>query len=462
MTPSAKQLVIENCAGNGDIFLAECPGQTTLRWGNFLERLQRPLDPSEHIKPIDPSHFETLRQLVTQPQSAYFGPLGFFHDGQQLSTTTQLELTTDVTRIQLQANADVTPDVSHISMAAIHRSAFESLRGELCPRFDAMFDFAAHPIPTHQGSAVESIEQLVGEFYHMLPERSQLDFMLRLAVLLHELPFENFSKIIAGISMRSGYEMISNAALGFGGVCAEKTNLLQFLCDVLGIETQPVIGCADRVPDDYHDQLERFLTAPQDTPPPLWAQHYLLEVRLQKQWYLIDATGGNLPLTFLNRDDSEPFFGAGMRARMVYRVERLKLGRVARQTGDMLCLLSQFHVPDLHLQYVFEQGLGLHIGNGLYLGVYYDWGAERAMVMENYYASQAMRNGFAQPRFLHEQNFHSLPDPRLVELMRQALESLRNLYLQSRPHYTGDFTFVLQPLRDTFWRRPRLSEGVSM
>lgn len=124
----------------------------------------------------------------------------------------------------------------------------------------------------------------------------------------------------------------------------------------------------------------------------------------------------------------------------------------------MLSVLSQFHVPDLHLQYVFEQGLGLHVGNGVFIGAYFDWGGERTALMENYYSRAARAVGFPMPRFLHESNLQSLPIPRLEEMLRQTLGALRNLNQAS--HYTGDFTFVIQPLNNTFWSRPRLSACV--
>ena len=458
-----KLLVIKHHAGNGDLFFLRQPaGSEKWTMRGFTEFLRCPAHQraSEGFlaEPIDAMHFETLRQLFLQPQAAYFRPRGFFQNDQLLSLDHTIDLSDSLTRLSLCALEGSPPNLASISMADIHHAVYDSAGQELCDGFDLLFDFMDNPIRARDGQLVESLAQLASRFYELLAAESQIRFMLRVARSLHALPFENMSKLIASISMRSGYEMIGNAGHGFGGVCAEKSNLLQFLCDVLAVETSPVIGCADTVPADYHDQLKRFLVEGDEAPVPPWAQHYLLELRLGDQWYLIDATGGNLPLLFLSREDSAPMFQTGIRARMVYHVDRLKLGRISRRTADMLSVLSQFHVPDLHLQYVFEQGLGLHVGNGVFIGAYFDWGGERTALMENYYSRAARAVGFPMPRFLHESNLQSLPIPRLEEMLRQTLGALRNLNQAS--HYTGDFTFVIQPLNNTFWSRPRLSACV--
>ncbi|MDA7523239.1 hypothetical protein N8548_00750 [bacterium] len=143
---------------------------------------------------------------------------------------------------------------------------------------------------------------------------------------------------------------------------------------------------------------------------------------------------------------------------MVYNTERIKLRRTKKITGDLLLSLSQFHIPELHFQYIFKQGLGLQITSSCFIGVYFDWGGERSMTQQNYYSSMAKKVGFPYPRFLHENNLDSIPDKNLRDMLRDLLYSLRERYNHS--HYTGDFTFVWQPVINNFWESPRVSPSL--
>ena len=69
---------------------------------------------------------------------------------------------------------------------------------------------------------------------------------------------------------------------------------------------------------------------------------------------LVDATNGNIPFTFLLDDDGALRVRRGMRARMVYNVERLHLAEVSELAGDIMLTISEFHVPDLHFQFMFQ------------------------------------------------------------------------------------------------------------
>jgi hypothetical protein len=46
----------------------------------------------------------------------------------------------------------------------------------------------------------------------------------------------------------------------------------------------------------------------------------------------------------------------------------------------------------------------------------------------------------------------------LCKVLQEVLVALRERYCDSS--YTGDFTFVLQPINNNFWREPRISSPV--
>ena len=62
------------------------------------------------------------------------------------------------------------------------------------------------------------------------------------------------------------------------------------------------------------------------------------------------------------------------------------------------------------------------------------------------------------PRFVHARTLASVPDEAFRELLRGALEALREGY--PRQEYNGDFTFVIQPLAPHRWSRPQVSPEV--
>ena len=184
-----------------------------------------------------------------------------------------------------------------------------------------------------------------------------------------------------------------------------------------------------------------------------------VQAELAGQTILIDATNGNLPFTFLSSADAQRRIRGGMRARMVYRTERLKLAEASNLAGDIMLTVSEFHVPDLHFQFMFDHGLGLHISAAAYLGVFFDWGGERSRLMQNYYSRAARRRRMPFPRFVHEANLLSVPDENLRQLLERVLHALRAQY--QRREYTGDFTFVIQPLTSDRWIRPHVSAAIS-
>jgi len=407
----------------------------------------------------NPLRFEPFRQLVVTPELTYNAPVTFEQNGRILQDDDAIDLALPTNHLALdRAEAATGPDTAQISVRARNMQAFESNRRQIVAIIDHLFDFTAFPIALLDGRRVSSFAQLIDHFIDRLDRANALRFIFRIAMMLHAAPFENFSKIIGGRQFRCGYEMWSILAQGFGGVCGEKTAALKFICDVLSIPTRPVLGSDSPIPGDFEDALHAYIDSEGDQNLPVDIHHHILEITLGAERYVIDVTNGNIPMVFLDADDSDTLVSHGCRARMVYRVERLAMRRASTWVGDALETLSEYHVPELHLQYVFAQGLGLHISSKAYIGVYFDWGGERSALKQNYYSSQARGRRFPYPRFIHADNMHSVPDPALGKLLTQTLDALRLHYADKQ--YTGDFTFVIQPLTPYFWSMPHISTSV--
>ncbi len=457
-------LVFKDSQGNEDQYTLKLPqGMLSWRVAAFLDFLTQDHE-SRHTagylaEPIDALHFEHLRLLVLKPEWTFNRPIGFLQLGRQLGPEDSFDLSLPVNYVTLNRCLDQGPPVlSAISTQQANLWAFESCRNSLTKAFDCLFDYDSTAILKRDNTPVTSLTELVGCFEDVLDDANQLRFIYRVASLIHTLPFETLSKIQAGIQCRSGWEMWGQAGHGWGGVCAEKTAMLKFVCDILGLPNHPVIGSASPIPADIEEILHQYLASEGEDPLPLWIQHHIQEVCLSRGRYLVDMTGGNIPLLFVNQHDAQSWFDAGMRARMVYRVDRLTLARVSDWVGEALLTLSQYHVPELHLQYIFKQGLGLRIGRDIFVGVYFDWGGERSFLQQNHYACLAKKAGLPYPRFVHQDNLHAIPEEALKNQLKNTLAALRIFY--ENKHFTGDFTFVIQPLMESFWRHPRLSEEV--
>ena len=459
-----KSLTLTNRCGNRDSCSLLVPDDMD-RWrvGAFLEFLAAGAEPAEEAgflpQAPDNLRLELFRQLIVLPELTFNTPVALRQEGRLLGKNDEIEVSQEFSHVSIErAEQDAAPDCDKISVTQCNELAFAANRREVISSIDGMFEHANYPIVMTDGQTFESFEQLVGDFENALDTTNKIRFLYRIAELLHAAPFENFSKIIGGRQCRAGYEMWSNMAQDFGGVCGEKTAALKFVCDVLGIDNRHVLGSDSLIPADFEASLREYLQSPDECEMPVDIHHLVLEVMIDGKPYLIDATNGNMPLSFLDQEDADRRVRYGQRARMVYVVDRLNLSRQSAWTGDAMLTFSQYHVPELHLQYVFQQGLGLHISRDLFIGVYFDWGGESSALRQNYYSDRARRCRFPYPRFIHSENLHSVPDAALADLLQRALAALR--YQYSDVHYTGDFTFVIQPLVPNYWARPRVSSSV--
>jgi len=420
---------------------------------------EKSLDEGYIPRPANILHHESLRQLINSPESTLNPTLTFEQSGRCLEVHEYINLSAEVNVVFLgRGDKNINSEFEYISLSESNRSAFVSCRTEIIAIVDDLFDFKKNIIVATNNKTIASFEQLIDNFSTMLDHENQVRFLYRIAVLIHSAPFENFSKILKGIQLHSGCEMWMNIRQGFGGICSEKTAMLKFICDILLLHSSPIIGSNSVISDDFENLLRKYVKSEGEHELPIWIQHHLLEIEIGIDKFLVDVTGGNIPLTFLDKGDSGRLIKGGFKARMVYKVDRLNLARTSNWVGDTLLTLSQYHVPDLHLQYIFQQGLGLQISNQIYIGVYFDWGGEYSARMQNHYATLAQKVRFPFPRFIHSNNIQSVPDKSLFTLLDKALIALHNEYKDK--NYTGDFTFVIQPLRPHFWAMPRVSKSI--
>jgi len=459
-----KRIVFADRCANRDQYILAVPTKMN-RWRvsalyDFLEKPQSLTGEYGYIPvPLDSLHFEQFRQLVVAPERTMSPPPILIQNGEILGGEDEIaigneDIIVDIDREQ----ADFAGIAGKVSVAKRNIMAFDSCRTQICDSIDKVLDLDGYPVTTRKGERLQSFSDIVESFDQELDEREKLRLLWRLARILHAAPFESITRIIDNRQSRPGYAVWRNIANGFGGVCAEKTAALGFVCDVLGMRHSPVIGSTVGLPENYEEELLRYACSGGELDVPAWVQHHSLEVELADEVYLIDITNGNIPFLFLSKRDRESVVNGGMRSRMVYNTERMKLRCSSRITGDILLTLSEFHIPELHLQYIFEQGLGILISAECFLGVYFDWGGERSALQQNHYSTMARKVGFPYPRFLHQGNLESLPDEGLRKVLQEVLIALRERYSDSS--YTGDFTFVLQPMTNNFWREPRISRPV--
>lgn len=388
---------------------------------------------------------ETLRRLVAHPSSAFHRPVQFVQDGVLLDDFGIIDLRDAETELLLERDETASPgNPRSVSLAECNRRAFKGAAAEVVRCVDALFDFETHRIEDRGGRRMGSLSELYEGFAGLLDEANQLRFLFRVAEVVHSHPFENISKMVEGVPFCSGWEMWGRMQQGGGGICAEKTGALKFICDVLGVPTFYAAGSQYTIPDDYELQLKRYIASEGDAPQPVWIQHLLLGFKIGGREYLADVSNGNLPLLFLAGADMHRYLAAGYRARMVYHVEHMNLRRVSNWAGDALLTLCEFHVPDLHFQYIFDQALGLHISPKAYVGAFFDYGGIRTARYQGHYTALADALRLPCPRFIREGNLQSVPDEALRETLFRVLVALREHY--ANPHYTGDFTFVVQPL----------------
>ena len=445
-----KTLSLKDARGNGAAYELCLPdGMQQWKVQSLRAYLDVPLADAQRlgfmVEPSNGLRHETLRRLVAHSSSAFHYPVEFVQDGVLLDQFDAIDTSKAHTEIEIERDRTASAgNPRALSLAACNRRAFLGCGAEIIRCVDVLFNFSGYAIQNRQGKQIESFAELIGDFVGTVDETQQLRVLFRLAEVVHAQPFENISKMVEGVPFCSGWEMWGRMEQGGGGICAEKTGALKFICDVLGVPTFYAAGSQYAIPDDFELQLKRYIVSEGAAPQPIWVQHLLLGLTLGETDYLVDVSNGNLPLLFISGDDLKRYLKSGYRGRMVYHSEQMNLRRISCWAGDALLTLSEFHVPDLHFQYIFKQALGLHISSEAFVGAFFDYGGIHSARYQGHYTAQAEPLRLPRPRFIRESNMHSLPDEALQKTLKKVLDALRKNYAD--PHYSGDFTFVIQPL----------------
>ena len=457
-------LDFEDVGGNRLRYTINYPqGMNKWSFDGFIEFME--LTPSEAndqgfmFSINDNLRHERFRYLVNQPDSTLNTPLVFIQNGERIVIGDEFSLNGVTQQVGIhRAHAD--SSTRHCQQAPLkerHLTIYNHYEEMLVEAIDKTINKDLPPEPPRL-SFLRLKDEASGTEDHPTKE-AQLEFLLRAAMAIHRAPFENWSKFNEAIPFRNGYEMWLNYLNGGGGVCSEKTASLKFLCDVLGLESRPVIGTQSRLTDEDIDSIGDYFLSNGDGQPPFDIKHLLLEVDVNGESYLIDATGGNVPMLFLNGIDAEAYFKAGYSVRMLTLTDKLYLHRVPAWIGDAHLLVCEYHLPDVHFDLTFEQDLGLEISGDQYVAAFFDYGGEHSDRLRKHFEKLGTSQKLDPPIFINKQT-NQIP---VTDHSLNFFQDIRASILQSYPdpNYTGDFTIVLQPLRKNFWRKPIISKELA-
>ena len=187
--------------------------------------------------------------------------------------------------------------------------------------------------------------------------------------------FESYSRFTGGKRRyRTGDETVNNISDGAGGICSEKVQALKFLTDAYGLESSYVLSGPD-VPAPppeakLRELLDTFDFGFAKRYMRYW-QHLALLYSLDGTELLVDATNGNIPFLFargaeasryLDYDDKRP-----LPVRMAVYPEQFYYHRVSQTLVEDLYFAMEHFVPEIDLVQVFDNELGLYIGQEVFV-----------------------------------------------------------------------------------------------
>ncbi|MBF0622135.1 MAG: hypothetical protein HQL54_09425 [Magnetococcales bacterium] len=399
-------------------------------------------------------HYQSLLRIMNSPELCLRSPVQLHGQEKPLTNTDTIALTQQHTTLELIPNTQQGPGLPEANtLRQWHQQLYQSSRPLIDPAITRMLDLKKRPFIACNGECIDTFSQLTQSFAQCLTPSTQNMLLFRVAQAIHATPFENISRLNGSTPFRNGATMWLVMDQGDGGICAEKTAALLFICHILDIKPIHVAGSKHPLDDDIDHQLDDWIRHRNRTPP--WIEHHILLIPLHDEQWLVDVTGGNAPLVFLNRDDAAPFMEQGLFARMAYRHETLQLTPLDEPVGDALLLLSEFQTPDVTWDLVITQKLGLLINNQHHIGLFPDWGGSRSAAYQTHYAALAQQAGWPAPHFLSLSELDTVLDTiSLIDSLSQAVINLRHAHLP--PWYTGSFTIVYQPLPGLVQRRLQL------
>ncbi|MDA7523238.1 hypothetical protein OAG15_00100 [bacterium] len=269
-----KRVIFADQCANKDLYVLALPDSME-RWcaGSLFNFLNYPQSESRNEGylpfPVDPLHFEQFRQIFSRPAMTMNAPVILCLDGKPLSKDDEIILERDDTIIEVtRADCDFTEIVDEVSLLNQNLTALNSCRLEIYDAIDQVLDLETYPIIDKENTKLISTSAIIEHSRGGISDNEILRLMSRLAKILYLSPFENITRLLDNRQSRPGYAVWKNIASGFGGVCAEKTAALGFVCDILGLRYSHVIGSLAELPDEYEDQLRTYVGSAGEKPPP--------------------------------------------------------------------------------------------------------------------------------------------------------------------------------------------------
>ena len=451
-------LIFEDAGGNGLRFtIHPTENQKQWRFTSFLDFMKLAPESSKEegflFRPEDLISHEKFAFLLNNTGSTLNKTLEFFQGGRRITEEDSFLLGDNppIVEIRRDANATFSTTPESISLKERNHSVFKEYGRQISDAID---------LSLNRKTSANHLRHSFSSLIHNAPDQKTLiAYILEAARSIHRAPFENWSKFQDRIPFRNGHEMWLNYAKGGGGVCSEKTSSLKFICDLLGIENKPVIGTEIPLNADQLGSLSDFFLSAGKTPSPCDIKHLLLEVYLGEDTYLVDVTGGNVPLMFLNQSDSKTFFESGYSVRMVSRTDKLFLSRIPRWVGDAHLFVCEYHLPDAHFDLTFDQDLGLEITGNQYTGAFFDYGGEHSDRMYKHYEQISARENLARPIFINKTTTSNQTVNKGIQFYQNVRANILDCYHDK--NYTGDITIVILPLNSNFWSKPMISEELN-
>ena len=456
-----RQLIIQDNHANKTSWAIEIPDNMTFwNFDSFFEFItagaEKATETGFLASTQTPGRLEVLRQILINPDLCYETKVAFFQGNSELKPGTIIDLSNKINHIFL-ARSSKQANIDLISTQKRNLSIFNANRNYIDKIFSKLLNFPENSFIANS-KKYNSFLEIQKDFKSNFSESDQIRFLYRILLIISNAPFESFSKILTGRQMLTCLEIWENISIGLGGICAEKSSALEFLLDILGIDSFSIFASDEAIKNDYDKRLKNYAISNGKDNFDLHIYHRMIGFKLNNNKYMTDVTGGNLTLRFLDSTDYKTFIKSKFTGRIVYNTESLFQRKVSRATADLYSTISEFHAPNLLWDYIITQGLGVHISANEYLGVYLDWGGLRSRTQENYFSKLAQKNGLIYPHFFHLENIESAPDEDLKNIIKLSHSGLKHLYIDK--NYTGDFTFVYQPLNPNFWRKPIISESI--
>ena len=196
---------------------------------------------------------------------------------------------------------------------------------------------------------------------------SQIMFVKAIAKAVWEAPFENYSRFTGErLRYKTGDEALAHIIGGRGAICSEKIQALKFVTDHYGFESHYVLAGPDTPGPVPMDQLRHILDTfdfrGAGAAMRFW-QHMALELIVDDEHILVDATNGNIPFMFVRGERVEQILDSerpkSVTVRMGTYPEEFYYHRAPDELGLDLCYAMENFIPEIDLVQVFDNELGL-------------------------------------------------------------------------------------------------------